>query len=334
VLLEVAVLGGWGALAAAGLALARMWREESRADRIVGLLYHRVVPRERYETFTGTERIFSIPVERFVEQLGWLRDHGHHFVTLDQVADHLHAGAPLPDRPVLVTFDDGCESVYARALPVLKGQGVPAAVFVTCDAGSWIFHEGEYFERRMTPEEVRACHEAGITVGSHAVTHRGLDEMDTSEALGELRESRRILSQWSGAPVEHFAVPLNFYDRTTLRLCREAGFRTVCTSDNGTSNASTSPWRIKRFIVEGGWSLAAFERSLRPATIVQRRILSAAKKLPPKLLGERRWMPLRERIFASPLGRFLGFRHLRRALLALAALAALALLLATAAVLF
>jgi hypothetical protein len=133
--------------------------------------------------------------------------------------------------------------------------------------------------------------------------------------------------------VRHFAVPLNFYNRQTLELCQEAGYGTVCTSDNGTSNARTDPYRIKRFIVEGSYDLASFERSLAPRVIVQRRILNALKKLPPRLLGERLWMPLREWIFATPLGRWLTFRHLRRALLASAALALAALVALTVSVL-
>jgi hypothetical protein len=66
---------------------------------------------------------------------------------------------------------------------------------------------------------------------------------------------------------------------------------------------------------------------------MQRRVLAALKKLPPKLLGERLWMPLRERIFASALGPWLSFRHLRVALVACAGLAVLALLLSTLALL-
>lgn len=332
-MLAALVIAAWGGIALGGYRLLRMWREESRADRIIGLLYHRVVSEERYASFTGTERIFSISARRFTEQLEWLRDHGFHFVSLDQLAAHLEGGSALPERPVFISFDDGCESVHGRALPILKGLGIPAAVFVTCDGDAWIFHEGEYFERRMTPEEVRACHQAGITIGSHAVTHRGLNEMGAAEVLRELGESRRILSGWTGgAPIDHFAVPLNFYNRATLRLCKQAGFRTVCTSDNGTSHSGTSPYRIKRFIVEGGLGPEAFARSLLPRIVLQRRILNALKKLPPRLLGEARWMPLREAIFRSPLGRWLGFAELRVGLLAGAALAALSLLVATIAV--
>jgi peptidoglycan/xylan/chitin deacetylase (PgdA/CDA1 family) len=322
-------LAGWSAVAALGLLLARMWRDESRADRVIGLLYHRVVPRELYDGFTGTEQIFSLPADRFREQLTWLEQHGYTFVSLDQLADALHGGEPLPENAVCITFDDGCESVYKNALPILRDLGIPSGVFVTTDADAWIFHEGEYYERRMSEDELCACHEGGITIGSHAITHRGLNEMSREAVLAELEGSRELLERWIGAPVEHFAVPLNFYNRTTLELCRQAGYRSVCTSDNGTSHAGTSPYKIKRFIVEGSYDLGDFERSLTPRFILQRRILNSLKKLPPKLLGERLWMPLRERIFRGPIGRYLTFRHLRVALALGVATAGLALVAVT-----
>jgi peptidoglycan/xylan/chitin deacetylase (PgdA/CDA1 family) len=153
--------------------------------------------------------------------------------------------------------------------------------------------------------------------------------MSRDEVLEELIHSRELLSDWVGAPVRDFAVPLNFYNRKTLELCREAGYVSVSTSDNGTCNADTDPFRIKRFIVEGSYDVEAFQRSLEPRTILQKRVLNALKKIPPKLLGERVWMPLRKRIFRSPLGRWLTFRYLRRALLGLGGLAALGLVVLT-----
>jgi peptidoglycan/xylan/chitin deacetylase (PgdA/CDA1 family) len=329
-LLGVIALLGWGSVFGAAAALARMYRQESRADRTIGLLYHRIVSRSRYDSFTGTEQIFSLPEDRFEAQLRWLSENGYTFVSLDQLGESLRDGPALPDRSVCITFDDGCESVYSHALPILQKLSVPAAVFVTIDSDAWIFHEGEYFERRMTPDEVKGCAEGGITVGSHAVTHRGLNEMSRGEVLDELVRARETLEGWTGHAVEHFAVPLNFYNRATLRLCQEAGYRTVCTSDNGTSNPDTDPYRIKRFIVEGSYDIDEFARSLQPRVILQRRILNSLKKLPPKILGERIWMPLREAIFKSPIGRWLTFRHLRLALLASVAGAGLLLVAITA----
>jgi peptidoglycan/xylan/chitin deacetylase (PgdA/CDA1 family) len=323
------VLLGWGVVAGAAIVLLRMLREESRPDRIVCLLYHRVVPQATYDRFTGTERIFSISEKRFRRHLEWMLDSGYHVVSLDALVEHLAKGAALPARPVFLSFDDGCESVYKHALPILRDLEIPATVFVTVDEDAWIFREGESGERRMTLEELQACAAGGVSIGSHAVSHRGLNEMSRDEVLEELIHSRELLSDWVGAPVRDFAVPLNFYNRKTLELCREAGYVSVSTSDNGTCNADTDPFRIKRFIVEGSYDVEAFQRSLEPRTILQKRVLNALKKIPPKLLGERVWMPLRKRIFRSPLGRWLTFRYLRRALLGLGGLAALGLVVLT-----
>ncbi|MCP4007500.1 MAG: polysaccharide deacetylase family protein [bacterium] len=318
-------LVGWVGVAGLAAVLSRMYREESRDDRILCLLYHRVIPRSTYDRFTGTEQIFSMPDDRFKEQLVWLRAHGYHFIGLDQLAAHLSTKAPLPDNPVFISFDDGCESVYKHALPILSGLGIPSTVFVTIDEDAWIFHEGEYFERRMTIEEMRSCAEGGIQIGSHAVSHRGLNEMSRERVLDELVRSKKTLSEWIDRKVDHFAVPLNFYKRETLELCKEAGYASVCTSDNGTCNRDTDPFKIKRFIIEGSYDLAAFEHSLSPRVILQRRIINAMKKLPPKILGERIWMPLRQAIFNSPLGPFLTIGRLRMMLLVLAALGGLGL---------
>ena len=329
--LGITVAIAWAIVAALALALARIISQESRKDRIICLLYHRVVPPEVYATFRQTERIFSIGSDRFAEQLDWLKAQGYNFVSLDQVVAYLEKGDALPSNPVYISFDDGCESVYSRALPILKERKIPATVFVTTDENAWIFHSSnEYNERRMTLEEIRACDEGGIAVESHAVTHRGLNEMSKNEVLEELTSSRALLTEWIGRQVDYFAVPLNFYNGTTIKLCKEAGYRGVCTSDNGTNARGSNPFRVKRFIVEGSYDIPDFERSLKPRTIAQRRIVSFIKKMPPKILGEKTWMPLRAKIFASPIGRWLTFRYLRRALLLGAASAMLILFAMTA----
>ena len=332
--MSAALVGlGWSALAAGGLALARMWRQESRADRLLVLLYHRVVSPDTYARLHGAERIFSIAEDRFEQQLAWLRSAGYAVVELEQVVQALERGAPLPERAVCITFDDGCESVYRNALPRLKRRDMSATVFVTTDPDAWIFHEGEYTERRMTLDELRALAAEGWCIGSHAVSHRGLNEMSEPDALGELERSRKLLAEWLGRPVDHFAVPLNFYSRATLAQCRRAGYRSVCTSDPGATARQSSPFHIRRVTVEGSHDLDGFRRSLEPRSLVQRRVLAALKKLPPKLLGERIWMPLRERIFASALGPWLSFGHLRMALAGGAALGIALLVVATLALL-
>ena len=326
-MLGAVTAAGWLATGAGALAVTRMLLDEARPGRVLCLSYHRIADTEAYETYRGTERRFAIPDERFRAHLDWLVEAGYRFVTLDQVVDHVLGLAELPERCVHLSFDDGCVSVHARALPLLRARGIPATVFVTEDEGAWVFHDGPHAERRMTDDELRECDAAGITVESHGVSHRGLVGMTASDALAELTGSRERLTLVTGRRVRYLSIPLNFYDGRALDLCRRAGYRAVCVSDAGANHVGDDPYRLRRLVVEGGASAEDLARALGPLGMVERRAVGALKRLPPRLLGERVWMPLRRRLYASPLGPLLGAVSFGR-LVAVGAAGAIALLLA------
>jgi peptidoglycan/xylan/chitin deacetylase (PgdA/CDA1 family) len=304
--LDLLALAGWVAVGIAALRLSALVREDSRPDRVIGLLYHRVVPRERWNGFTGSERIYSIPEDRLAEQLAWLLRDGYRPVSLDLLSDALRGEAALPRRAFFATFDDGCQSVFERARPILARLGVPATVFVTVDADAWVFRAGEYAERRMTPGEIRACADAGLVIGSHGLSHRRLDALPRAEVLDELVRSRAQLEAWCGTSVRHFAVPLNAYAEETLELCAEAGYRSACTADSGANHSDTDPYCLRRFTVEGSLDLESFQHSLEPGAIMQRRLLARIEPWLARLLGERRWLPLRDRLYRNPFGLWLA----------------------------
>ncbi|MBL1523484.1 polysaccharide deacetylase, partial [Klebsiella pneumoniae] len=92
------------------------------------LMYHDAVAvRDRSAVWFDTT-----PAE-FAADLGFLRAHGAHFITLDQLHRHLTLGAPLPQNPVALTFDDGYRGFYTYIYPVLKREKIPAAMFVHTD---------------------------------------------------------------------------------------------------------------------------------------------------------------------------------------------------------
>jgi peptidoglycan/xylan/chitin deacetylase (PgdA/CDA1 family) len=312
--------------AAAGVAFLLTYRRENRPDRILGLLYHRIVSEEEYAEGPPTEKIFSMTEARFREQMEYLKREGYHAVSLDQVVDYVAEGRPLPERPVLVTFDDGCLSVHEKAFPILRELGMPATLFVTTDPDAWVFSLGVSPQRRVTPEEMRELEEGRVAIGSHSVTHGALESMSDEEIRGELGDSKRFLEEALGHEVPYFGVPLNWYGPRVRRVAEELGYRAVCTSDNGTIHAGSDPYHLRRFIIEGSFSLAEFERNLRAGSIVQRRVINFIKRLPARILGPRIWLPLRRRLFASFLGRYFTLKHFKR-------LVAAGLLLALAAVL-
>lgn len=288
------------------------YRRENRPDRVLGLLYHRIVSEEEYASGPPTEKIFSITEERFREQMEYLKRDGYNAVSLDAVLEFVRGGRALPERPVLVTFDDGCVSVHEKAFPILRELAMPATLFVTTDPDSWVFSLGVRPQRRVAPEEMRELEAGGVTIGSHSVTHGALESMGEEEIRRELGDSKRFLEEVLGREVRYFGVPLNWYGPRVRRAAEELGYRAVCTSDNGTIHADSDPFHLRRFIIEGSFGLDEFRRNLTAGSIVQRRVINFIKRLPARILGPRIWLPLRRRLFASFLGRYFTLKHFKR----------------------
>jgi peptidoglycan/xylan/chitin deacetylase (PgdA/CDA1 family) len=311
-------------LAGASLGFLAARRREDRPDRVLGLLYHRLVSDGAYASCPPTEKIFSITEGRFRAQMGYLKREGYHPVPLAAVLDYVERGVPLPPKPVCITFDDGCVSVHDLALPILRELGFPAVLFVTTDPDAFCFKLGSNSQRRVSPEEVRALEAGGVAIGSHALTHGALESMDDEGIRKELGESKRWLEDVLGHPVEAFAVPLNWYGPRCRRIAQELGYRAVMTSDNGTIHGDSDLFHLRRFIIEGSFDEAEFARNLTATSIVQRRVINFAKRAPARLLGPSIWLPLRRRLFDSPLGRYFTLRYMKR-IVAAGALALLAL---------
>jgi peptidoglycan/xylan/chitin deacetylase (PgdA/CDA1 family) len=288
--------------------------DESRRPRLICLMYHRFATSAAYDALRGTERVFTVTVERFDEQLRFLKEHGFHPVTVSEAAEFVAGTRELPDRPVLLTIDDGSLSVRTWAEPVLRRHGVPAVLFVTTDPDAHVF-EGGGERRRLTDEELSGMDPAVIEVESHGHTHRPLVTLPDDELRDELRRGRNELRRVTGRSVDYLAIPGNWHDGRVRRFAEDAGFRGVFVSDAGTNPPRGDTSKIRRLNVEGCAGIAEFEKSLTPGVIAQIRFVSALKRLPGRLIGPRLWLPLRSiiRSFVSP--EMLSFRSLRIAAL-------------------
>jgi peptidoglycan/xylan/chitin deacetylase (PgdA/CDA1 family) len=291
---------------AAGLAF-RTWRVERGAGRAVALLYHRVVSDAENANAPPTERIFSLTEGAFRAQLAYLRERGHRVLSLAELQRHLDARTPLPEGAVVITFDDGCASVHARALPLLQEAGFPAILFVATDPAAGCFAHGES-QRRVTDEELRALEAGGVAIGSHGVAHRPLQAMSDAEIRHELADSRAALERALGRAVESFAVPLNWYGRRVRRIAEDVGYRAVMTSEVGSIGADSDRFELRRCLVDGRAGLAGLVQVLTVRGRLERRARQLAKKIPSRIVGPRLWLPLRRRVYASPVGRWLTRR--------------------------
>ena len=183
-------------------------------------------------TFHKVDRAFEWGVTRvtprqFLRMATWLRDQGYSTVLPWEMDS-----PSLPEKPVLITFDDAYESVYTEAFPVLRELGMRATVFVVSgyvgrDNG-WDVNLGGLRFRHASWDQLKALRDAGWEIGSHTVHHPDLTRVPDETVMRECRLSRSTLEETLGQPVTALSPPFGRYNERVLEAAVQAGYRRVC----------------------------------------------------------------------------------------------------------
>jgi peptidoglycan/xylan/chitin deacetylase (PgdA/CDA1 family) len=193
----------------------------------------------------------------FAAQMRALRRAGYHAITLRAAFAAWRRGAPLPRRPVVLSFDDGYLGDYTRARPILRRMGWPAVLNLVLKN----VRRGD-----LTPHQIRALIASGWEVDSHTLTHRDLTTLDDATLRHELVGSRREIRRRFGQPADFFTYPSGSYDARVVAAVRAAGYRGALTTHPGYGMAG-EPFELKRVRVsygEGASALLAALRAQRP----------------------------------------------------------------------
>ncbi|MER6533948.1 polysaccharide deacetylase family protein, partial [Streptomyces sp900105755] len=137
------------------------------------LMYHSVATSPNDAT-----RALSVAPEAFAEQMALVGDLGLTPIDTADLAAGWRDGGPLPDRPVLITFDDGYEGVHRHALPVLAKYGFVSTLFVSTGWIRGANDTGGGLDAMLDWDQVRALAGAGCEIGGHSHTHPQLDQLD------------------------------------------------------------------------------------------------------------------------------------------------------------
>lgn len=193
--------------------------------------YHRIGP-------ARPDHVPTVSAAAFERQLGWLARWRYRVIALGGLMDHLEGSRPMPRRSVVITFDDGYEETCTVAWPILKRFGFPATVFVTpAEVGTEGFATWEQLSRMAAD---------GLSIGSHTMHHCYLPSAAEDRLREELVESKRVIEQRLGRPVEFLSYPIGGYTATAQAVAREAGYRAACTTNRASSFAMADRYALRR----------------------------------------------------------------------------------------
>ncbi len=199
---------------------------------------------------------FTVPSKLFAEHMAYLHQHRYTPMTVTEfMSAQTNVGTKLPERPVLLTFDDGFADFYTEALPVLKRYGFVATLYVVTGyingTSRWLHHEGEADRPMLTWDQLREISASGIECGGHSHSHPQLDTLTPAEVSCEIVQSKRLLEDHLGQNVLSFAYPFGYHSASVRRQVQKSGYTSACAVRHAMSSAEAKdPFSLTRLMVK------------------------------------------------------------------------------------
>jgi peptidoglycan/xylan/chitin deacetylase (PgdA/CDA1 family) len=228
------------------------------------LMYHSI----RNDPAAATRRL-SVQSGAFVRQMARLRQLGFTTLTLAGWAGAVRDHRSLPERPIVLTFDDGYADFYHEALPILSRYGYTATVFVTTgwldDAGKDA--AGKSPDRMLTWRQVEEAAAAGIEIGGHSHSHPQLDQLPTAAVTRELRDSKSQLEDRLGQEVSSLAYPYGYSSKRVRTAAHELKYQQACVVGNTNARPDSDQFAVPRLTIRRSISPHVFEEIVRGENI-------------------------------------------------------------------
>jgi peptidoglycan/xylan/chitin deacetylase (PgdA/CDA1 family) len=205
------------------------------------LMYHVIAAPPPGAPFPG---LYVLPSE-FAAQMEALKRAGWHAVTLDQVQAYwLHGVSLGPGKPIVLSFDNGYQSQYTQALPVLERLG-------------WVADENVQLtglppsQGGLSQAQIKGLVAAGWELDTQGFSHADLITLDAEELHYQVAVARSTVQQRYGVPVNWFCYPSGHYDATVIAAVKAAGYTGSTTVVPGWAHPSEDRYRLHRLRVLG-----------------------------------------------------------------------------------
>lgn len=210
---------------------------------------------------------FVLSPEVFREQMDYLGREGYTPITMSHLSLAKDCGPDiLPEKPVVLTFDDGFSDFYTDAFPILQQHGYVATLFIATayvgGASTWLEAEGEGKRVMLNWQQLLEVVDAGIECGAHCHQHLQLDTVPLATAREGIQLSKNMLEEQLSRRVRSFAYPFGYYTHRLRKTVREAGFTSACAVGDSVSCAGDDPFALPRLWIRAETDKESLSRRL------------------------------------------------------------------------
>ncbi len=243
------------------------------ADKVILpiLMYHHLAHLPAGASVTW--RMLTVTPEAFEEQVKYLADNEYHAIDFHDLIAYFEYSVPLPDRPIILTFDDGWIDDYTVAYPVMKKHCMTGTFFPPVN---WVDHSDG--KKLLTWAMIEEMSREGMEFGSHTLNHHLLTEQSAAQIMQQLAGSKAELEKHTGRPVVALAYPGGGHNPSAVSSVPKAGYGAAVGVSAGVEQKRSDLFLLHRIAITYGDNLKAFEAKLGDRGAVS---VSTAK-LPPR----------------------------------------------------
>ena len=225
------------------------------------LMYHQVLPELPADEF---DAVLTVTDAALTEQIQYLKCAGFTAITMEQLFAAFDGRGLLPEKPVILTFDDGWSDHYTDAFPILQAQGVVGSFGIST---GFIEAGGPY----MTWAQIKVMSDAGMEITSHSVSHVDLGTSDDATVIDQVQTSKAVLEERTGKPVQFLVYPSGEPFRSgteerqaqVVQMLADAGYRgALLAGPNSVTQDPAMPYALNRVRVSGGEDIYTFAGSI------------------------------------------------------------------------
>lgn len=215
------------------------------------LCYHQIRNWTSSDGQTGKNYIVQ-PAD-FREQMKMLADSGYNTILPDQLYDYLVYGAKLPEKPIMLTFDDTKLDQYTVAIPELNKYGFKGVFFImTVSLGK---------PNYMSKAQVKEISDAGHVIGSHTYDHQNVKKYKDEDWITQIEKPTKTLQEITGKEIKYFAYPFGLWNREGIPELKKRGFSAAfILAEKRDENDPL--FTIRRIIASGYWSTRTLHNSI------------------------------------------------------------------------